>query len=76
MRDLIVFGAGDLGKFIVYNINIFGDEYNILGFMDEDINKVGWTLCGLPIFGIDYLKLNKIDDLSIVIAINSPKAER
>lgn len=75
MKNLVVFGAGDLGKFIVYNIDMFGDDYNILGFMDEDTNKVGWELCGLPIFGIDYLNSNKIKDLCMVIAISSPKAK-
>jgi sugar O-acyltransferase (sialic acid O-acetyltransferase NeuD family) len=75
MKNLIVFGAGDLGKFIVYNIHMFGNAYNILGFMDDDRNKVGQKLCGLPVFGIDYLQLNKTDDLSMVIAISSPAAK-
>jgi len=75
MKNLIVFGAGDLGKFIVYNIDMFDGEYNILGFMDEDSNKLGSNLCGLPIFGIDYLESNKIDNLCIVIAISSPAAK-
>lgn len=75
MKDLIVFGAGDLGKFIVYNIKMFDDDYNLLGFMDEDVNKVGGELCGLPIFDIDYLQSNKIDDLCIVIAMSSPAAK-
>ncbi|WP_165042777.1 acetyltransferase [Dysgonomonas sp. ZJ709] len=75
MKNLIVFGAGDLGKFIVYNIEMFDNEYNILGFIDEDVNKVGGELCGLPIFGIGYLQSNKIDNLCIVIAMSSPTAK-
>jgi len=75
MKNLIVFGAGDLGKFIVYNIDMFGDGYNVLGFMDEDMNKVGWELCGLPIFGIDYLQSYKTENLSMVIAVSSPAAK-
>ncbi|WP_029906715.1 NeuD/PglB/VioB family sugar acetyltransferase [Prevotella sp. 10(H)] len=75
MKDLIVFGAGDLGKHIVYNIDMFEVEYNILGFMDEDANKVGWELCGLPILGIDYLQSNKAENLCMVIAISSPSAK-
>lgn len=75
MKNLIVFGAGDLGKFIVYNIEMFDPEYNILGFMDQDTNKIGGELCGLPIFDIDYLKSSQIEDLSIVIAISSPTAK-
>lgn len=75
MKDLIVFGAGDLGKFIVHNIEMFDGEYNIVGFMDEDAGKVGGKLCGQPILGIDYFQSNKIDDLCIVIAISSPVAK-
>ncbi|MDU1891694.1 MAG: NeuD/PglB/VioB family sugar acetyltransferase [Dysgonomonas sp.] len=75
MKNLIVFGAGDLGKFIVYNIDMFGEAYNILGFMDNDINKIGGELCGLPIFDINYLQTNKIDNLCMIIAINSPTAK-
>ena len=75
MKNLIVFGAGDVGKFIVYNIDLFNEEYNILGFMDDDECKVGKELCGLPVFGIDYLRLNMTDNLSMVIAISSPVAK-
>ncbi|MBK5721495.1 NeuD/PglB/VioB family sugar acetyltransferase [Dysgonomonas sp. Marseille-P4677] len=75
MRNLIVFGAGDLGKFIVYNIEMFDSEYNLLGFIDEDISKVGKEFCGLPIFDIDYLQSNTTDELCIVIAISSPVAK-
>lgn len=75
MKNLIVFGAGDLGKHIVYNIDMFGEEYNILGFMDEDTNKIGQELCGLPIFGKDYLESNKTEALYMVIAMSSPAAK-
>lgn len=75
MRDLIIFGAGDVGKFIAYNISLFDGKYSILGFMDEDENKVGNSLCGLPVFGIDYLQSNNTDNLCMVIAISSPKVK-
>lgn len=75
MKNLIVFGAGDLGKFIVYNIDMFDYKYNILGFMDEDSNKINQKLCGLPIFDIGYLQSNQIDNLCMIIAINSPLAK-
>ncbi|GAB6122627.1 acetyltransferase [Dysgonomonas termitidis] len=75
MKNLIVFGAGDLGKHIVYNKHMFDNKYNILGFMDEDINKVGSQLCGIPVFGTDYLQSNKRNNLHMIIAISSPKAK-
>lgn len=75
MKRLIVYGAGDLGKFIVYNIDMFGEEYDIIGFMDDDTHKIGQTLCGLPVFGIDYLNSSKTDGLNVVIAISSPRAK-
>lgn len=75
MKNLIIFGAGDLGKFIAYNIDMFGGEYNILGFMDDDPDKAGQILCGLPVLGTDYLELTKTADLCMVIAVSSPEAK-
>lgn len=75
MKNLIVFGAGDLGKFIVYNINMFDDTYNILGFMDDDPRKINQKLCGLPIFASNYLQSGKIENLCMVIAVSSPVAK-
>jgi len=75
MKDLIIFGAGSIGKFIFYNIGLFNGEYNILGFMDEDKNKTRSGLCGLPVFGTDYLQPDTVNNLCIVVAVSSPVAK-
>lgn len=76
MKKLMVFGAGDLGKFLAYNLDLFHESYNLLGFMDEDERKVGGLLCGLPVFGMDYLDANDAGGLHLAIAISSSVAKR
>lgn len=75
MKDLIIYGAGDVGKFIAYNLDLFDGEYNLLGFIDDDKGKTGGEICGLPVFGSDYLQANDTRGLSVAIAINSPAAK-
>lgn len=72
MKDLIIFGAGDLGKFIAYNLDIFHSQYNLLGFMDEDPIKVGTQLCRLPVLAMDCLNSIDTSQLCMVVAISSP----
>lgn len=75
MKDLIIFGAGDVGKFIAYNLNIFNASYNLLGFMDSDLRKVGTQLCGLPILTTECLNLVNTGRLCVVVAVSSPIAK-
>lgn len=75
MKYLIIFGAGDLGKFIAYNLDIFNTTYNLLGFMDDNPCKIGTQLCGLPVFPIEYLNSADIRQISVVVAISSPVAK-
>lgn len=70
-KNLYIFGAGYEGA-IAYNIISvkFKDEFNILGFIDNDMKKQGQIYCGVKIY-----KLEDIDLLSeengIIIGVNS-----
>ena len=44
MKNIVIIGAGDLGKEIVWlieDINKVKPTYVILGFLDDDTNKTG-----------------------------------
>lgn len=49
-RKLLVFGAGDLGESVVRNLKRMGG-YDVAGFMDDDSNKWGRSIHGVPILG-------------------------
>ncbi|AWA28627.1 hypothetical protein HYN48_00205 [Flavobacterium magnum] len=73
-EKLIIIGAGNIGGFISYNIDSFGD-YEVLGFLDDNTEKIGKQLYGNPVLG----PIDSIDEyiggqpLSVVVAIANPK---
>ncbi|MFH0787167.1 MAG: hypothetical protein V2B13_06075 [Pseudomonadota bacterium] len=56
LKPILIYGAGKAGKLlydeIMFNPKMF--EYRVLGFIDDDINKTGQNLCGLPIRNKDH----------------------
>jgi FlaA1/EpsC-like NDP-sugar epimerase len=77
-KNVIVIGAGDAGALIVKELkNHLELNYNVVGIIDDDINKKGQRLNGTPILG----GINRIEDAveryhvdEIIIAI--PSASR
>ncbi|HEX8563122.1 MAG TPA: acetyltransferase [Flavobacterium sp.] len=72
-QKLLIIGAGNIGGFISYNIDQFGD-YDVLGFLDDDVLKLGTTLYGRRVIGnvdsIDRYIGN--DSVAVVIGIANP----
>ncbi len=74
MKSIVIIGAGDLGKEVVWlieDINKYNPTYLILGFLDDDEEKVGSDFYGYKVLGLtDQLKEISIrTPLSAVIAI-------
>ena len=74
MKNIVIIGAGDLGKEVVWlieDINKIKPTYVILGFLDDDIEKENGSFYGYNILGkTDFLKqLSKTVSISAVIAI-------
>ncbi len=73
-EKLIIIGAGNIGGFISYNVDSFGD-YEVLGFLDDNVEKIGKQLYGNTVLG----RIDSIDEyladapLAVVIAIASPR---
>ena len=50
-RPVLIYGAGKSGKMLFEEIlsNPELREYVVIGFIDDDIHKIGRTLCGVPV---------------------------
>lgn len=76
MNKLVIIGAGNVGGFIAYNLGEFG-SYELLGFLDDDAQKIQKTCYGYPVLGdCDYIsQMLHVENLNVVIAISSPKTK-
>jgi len=71
MQDLIIIGAGNVGGFLALNQNLFEDDFNIIGFLDDDKNKIGKKCWDIPVLGsID--DIYNYHNVSIAIGISNP----
>ena len=72
MKDIIIMGAGDLGKdvaWLIERINAKEETYNLLGFTEKaDIDSFE----GYPVLGSDDI-LNEYDDVYVVCALADVK---
>ncbi len=74
MKNIVIMGAGDLGKEIVWlieDINRRSPLYSIIGFLDDDVSKTGREFYGYKVLGtIDTVyELRRKMPLGAVIAI-------
>lgn len=81
MKNIVIIGAGDLGKEVVWlieDINKVSPTYVILGFLDDDIAKVGREFYGYCVLGDTGLleEIAKKTPLSSVIAIQDGSARK
>ena len=73
MKDLIIVGAGGFGREAYYTAKTIGN-WNIKGFIDDDVNALSGVQCECKIIGT--IKDWKIsDNEDYVIGIASPKAK-
>ncbi len=81
MKNLVIIGAGDLGKEIVWlieDINKVRPTYLILGFLDDAADKLGKEFYGYKVLGsIDALdELSRRIPLGAVIALQDGSLRR
>ena len=50
-QKLIIIGAGSVGKYIAYNQNDFQIEFEVVGFLDDDVSKHNSTVADIPVLG-------------------------
>ena len=73
MKEIVILGAGDFGKEVVWlieEINKKKPTYIILGYLDDDTAKIGTMINGYQVIGpVSYLReLNKKHNACAVIA--------
>lgn len=81
MKNIVIIGAGDLGKELVWlieDINKYYPTYLILGFLDDDKSKIGSEFYGYEVLGsIDQLEeIEAKMHTSAVVAIQDGKVRR
>ena len=75
MKDLIIIGAGNVGGFLTLNQDLFADDFNIIGFLDDDQNKIGKSFWDIPVLG-PISEIDKYKEASIAIGISNPLAKK
>lgn len=81
MKNIVIIGAGDLGKEIVWlieDINKITPTYLIAGFLDDDKQKHGKEFCWYRVLGgLDYLEeLSKKMPICAVVAVKDGKTRK
>ena len=73
-KKVIIVGAGSVGKFIAYNPNQFTEKFDFIGFLDDDPNKKGQLIAGIPVLGTLELLPDFINqNIAVVWGIAFPK---
>lgn len=79
MKDIAIFGAGGFGRevhMLINQINSISNEWNFIGYYDDDTNKIGKTINGYKVLGgIDALNSHK-EELFVIFAIAEPRIKK
>lgn len=74
-KKLYIVGAGSVGGHIAWNIDSYGSEYEIAGFLDDDPDKIGMEMFGNRVLGpVD--ELLSIEHAAVIFGIAFPKVKR
>lgn len=81
-KNLLIIGAGDAARDIIKTIKTkMKNEYNIVGIIDDNENKISYLISGVKILGdrykiVDICKENKVDTIFFSIANISSKDKK
>ena len=79
MKDIVIIGAGGVGKevaWIIEQINEITPTYKILGFIDDDKTKFNTEIIGYKVMGdLNYLKEINYEE-KIIVAIANYKVKK
>jgi sugar O-acyltransferase (sialic acid O-acetyltransferase NeuD family) len=74
---LLIIGAGNVGGFLAYNIEEFESEFEVIGFLDDNPDKVGQILYGHRVLGpIADIRNYENKGTAIAIGIANPKIKK
>lgn len=70
IQDVYIMGAGEFGKYVYSQLIRYKENWNILGYIDSDINKKGIQKDGLEICYLPEVKIDTtVNDIVVFIAI-------
>ncbi len=78
MKELLIIGASGFGRevaWLVERINASTPTWNLLGFIDDDVDKLGQTIGGYLVLGA-VNDIKKYHDTYCVCAVGSAKARK
>lgn len=74
-KKVIIIGAGNVGGFLALNKDLFDLDFEIVGFLDDNKNKIGQKFWDIPVLGsVDEVVNYK--EHSIVIGIANPRVKK
>ena len=76
-KPLVIIGAGSIGGHIGYNLAEYQLEaYRLMGFLDDDTNKIGKDFCGFPVLGAVEHIVNLPKDVSVIVGVAFPQMKK
>lgn len=75
MKKLYIIGAGSVGGHVALNICEYSDQFEVAGFLDDDLAKIGTEQFGYKVLG-DVSKALDLQDVAVVIGIAFPRTKK
>jgi len=78
-KNIIIVGTGGVAKevlFLIREINKVKPQWDPIGLIDQNPEKVGNKFCDIKIIGTDDYILNYLEEINIVIAIGNPSLRK
>ena len=58
-KSIFIYGAGEAGISTILSLEKFTEELKIVGFIDDDLNKVGSKINGIKVYSFkQFINLN------------------
>ena len=71
-KKLVIIGAGGDGRNVAEVVEEIGDKWSLLGFLDDDPNKQGIEINGVPVLG-KIADIARYDNCHFIIVVGSPR---
>lgn len=77
MKKIVIIGAGGFARevaWLIEEINSLNNEWDLLGFIDENLNNKDKILNGCPVLG-DFGSIRSHGDIYSICAVGNPKSK-
>ncbi|WP_248513621.1 acetyltransferase, partial [Sporosarcina sp. NCCP-2222] len=78
MKDIVIYGSGGFAREVaqlIEDINERSAQWNLLGFIDDNIENHGYVINELPVLGgLEWIVAK--EEIAVVLGIGSPNAKK